>query len=193
MKVLLIRHGKSEKSGGGQIDIPLSEKGVLQAQKVSQYLAKHHPIDRIYSSPLTRALHTAQAIGETTGTPIQVDVQMMERTSGIFDGYTNEEREERYPSEWLYFSNHRAEAAPNGESLFHLDERVSQVMDRVVDASSNDTIAIVSHGEWINLFLHKVLEVPLYHYPMFKVKPASVSLLSFKKTGQKVVHYLNRV
>ncbi|WP_078553390.1 histidine phosphatase family protein [Bacillus alkalicellulosilyticus] len=193
MKVILIRHGKSEKSGGGQVDIPLSDLGAAQADKVGQFLHEQIDIDIIYSSPLKRALHTAETIANTYDIPVQIDPLLMERTDGIFDGYNEKEREEKYPAEWLYFSEHPLEAAPNGESLHHLEKRVDDVVARIVNNQDSRTVAIVSHGEWLNVFLHKVLNIPWYMYPVFKLKPASATMLSFKKSGKTVVHYINRI
>lgn len=90
MEILLIRHGQSERPGGGQMDIPLSETGQAEARATGRML-KEAGITRIYSSPLSRALKTASIIGSEIGREPVPDPHLMERSHGNFDGMTREE------------------------------------------------------------------------------------------------------
>ncbi len=69
MKLYFIRHGESEGNKQGKIqgtmDFPLSDLGERQADAVAEF-TKSLSIDQIYTSDLTRALHTAQAITKKT-------------------------------------------------------------------------------------------------------------------------------
>ncbi|KAM0405193.1 hypothetical protein ACHAQC_000269 [Fusarium culmorum] len=66
MRLFLIRHGETVDNVAnlyaGSRDSALTAHGVMQAQKLASHLAEHVAIDRIFSSNLSRAVHTAQAI-----------------------------------------------------------------------------------------------------------------------------------
>ncbi|MEM7748128.1 MAG: histidine phosphatase family protein [Pseudomonadota bacterium] len=86
---LFLRHGQTdwnvEGKFQGQTDIPLNATGVAQAQNAATVLAAHH-IDRVISSPLTRALRTATIVAEQRSLAAEVDPRLTERTFGTFEG-----------------------------------------------------------------------------------------------------------
>ena len=83
-KVYLIRHGLPDFPGGkgmciGTTDIPMGEKGFRQAAEMAQKLP---PVTAVFSSPLTRAVQTAQAIG----LPVVTLDDLREMYAGEWDG-----------------------------------------------------------------------------------------------------------
>ncbi|MEM6497224.1 MAG: histidine phosphatase family protein [Pseudomonadota bacterium] len=86
---LFLRHGQTdwnvEGKFQGQTDIPLNDTGVAQARNAATILAGHR-IDRIISSPLTRALRTATIVAEPRSLAAEVDPQLTERTFGTLEG-----------------------------------------------------------------------------------------------------------
>ena len=76
VKVILIRHGETDWNTQqifrGRIDIPLNESGLAQARAVRESL-KDTKIDRIYSSPLSRAFETARILGENRNLKIETE------------------------------------------------------------------------------------------------------------------------
>ena len=95
-RLLLIRHGETvwnrEHRFTTHSDVPLSDEGLAQAQAAAAALAQTM-IDRIYSSPLRRALVTAETIAEAQAQPppVSVDERLTEISAGPFDGHTEEE------------------------------------------------------------------------------------------------------
>lgn len=85
----LVRHGQTESSArraySGRSDIALTAEGYEQAQRAAQQLAGTG-IDAVYSSPLTRARHTAQAIADACGVQLIVDERLTEIDYGRFEG-----------------------------------------------------------------------------------------------------------
>lgn len=84
-----LRHGETDwnKKGiyMGQKDIPLNELGKMQAQGVHQHI-KSEPITHIVSSPLIRALETAQIINQALKLPITILDELKERSLGGREG-----------------------------------------------------------------------------------------------------------
>ena len=80
MEILLTRHGQTEwnflKKVQGKADIELNEKGIEQARNVKDKL-KNEQIDLILSSPLTRAIETANIIKGDRNIPILIEKEFM--------------------------------------------------------------------------------------------------------------------
>ncbi len=87
--VYLVRHGQTESSArlaySGRSDVPLTAEGREQAGRAAQQLAGAD-IDAVFSSPLSRARDTAQAIADATGAPLTVDDRLTEVDYGRFEG-----------------------------------------------------------------------------------------------------------
>ena len=76
-RILLIRHGETELTGrvlyGRMPGVHISAEGCRQAQALSQALKERYQVDEIISSPLERALETAQYLADTLNLPISTD------------------------------------------------------------------------------------------------------------------------
>jgi broad specificity phosphatase PhoE len=92
-KVTLVRHGQTERSSrgaySGQLDVPLTSLGREQAQRCAERLAGTD-VDAIYTSPLVRALQTAQAVAEASGVSLTIDDRLIEVDYGPFEGLDRE-------------------------------------------------------------------------------------------------------
>ena len=83
------RHGQTdyniEKRSQGWLDIPLNNKGIAQAHELAQKLSTIK-FDCIYSSPLSRALKTAEIVRGNRNIKIITDDGLKERNMGIIGG-----------------------------------------------------------------------------------------------------------
>ena len=193
MEILLIRHGESERPGGGQMDIPLSPSGEQEAYATGQML-KGAGIARLYSSPLSRALKTAAIIGAAIGRDPIPDANLMERSHGDFDGLTRDELASQYPEEAARIRTKPLQAAPGGESFQDVLVRVDAFLrDHIEGAPDAEIVAMVSHGNFLNIFLMRVLDIPQNLYPLFHFDTASVSAIAFDDRGPSRLRYVNRV
>ena len=99
-KFIFLRHGRSladdEGKHEGLYDSPLTEIGIRQAKNIAEIL-KSYDFDLIISSPLKRALQTAEIISKTLNIEIEVNDLFKERDNGILAGLTFEEAEIKYP------------------------------------------------------------------------------------------------
>ncbi|MGD0656893.1 MAG: histidine phosphatase family protein [Syntrophorhabdales bacterium] len=99
MRIYVVRHGETEWNKEeifrGRKDIPLNEAGKRQAEKVSLYFSQRH-INRIVSSPLVRALQTAEPISKTAAVAVEAMEEFTDINFGIWEGLPLREVEERY-------------------------------------------------------------------------------------------------
>ena len=152
-RVYLIRHGLPDFPGGermclGSTDLPLAPEGLAQAERMAAALP---PVTTVFSSPLTRAVQTAQAIRPE----ITMLEGLRELNYGEWEGLTFPQIRQRYPE--LYAARSAdltlqpPGAEPNGAGL----ARFTAAMAEAASRSSGD-FAVVAHGGIMALFLQAV-------------------------------------
>lgn len=146
MKLLIVRHGKTnwntEKKAAGLSDVELNEEGIEQAKVLRDKLKDTH-IDVIISSPLIRAVKTAEIINENHNLDILIDKEATERNLGIYEGQPNEQ--EIFNQIRYYTKNVPVE---EGEDCKTYTKRVFDFLNKVISKYKNkvETVLIVSHG-----------------------------------------------
>ncbi|AHC13529.1 histidine phosphatase family protein [Salinispira pacifica] len=155
-----LRHGESEGNRKrmiqGHVDLPLTSLGRDHARSAGLYF-QEKGLDAILSSPLSRALETAEIVAGhnnvDAGNIIRRDA-LKELDTGIFSGLTFDEIQSQYPEEWNSFQHHSWEAVPSAERLHQLMERGFSVWNEMIELANrgNRRILSVSHGgliQWI--------------------------------------------
>ena len=152
-KVYLIRHGLPDFPGSnrmciGTTDIPMGEKGLAQAAEMAKILP---PVTAVFSSPLARAVQTAQAIGMSV---TSLD-GLREMYAGEWDGLTFEEIRQRYPELYAARSHDLNIPLPGAEDHAEGLFRFKGAMEEAAKQSPGD-FAVVAHGGIIAQFLQDV-------------------------------------
>lgn len=152
-QVLLVRHGATEwninKRAQGQADIPLTDKGKLQALDTAKQLAGF-PVKAVFSSDLSRARDTAQAIAKVHDLPVREDARLREIDQGDWTGLTPDEITAKWPDLWGAARHYTAR--PGGESPQQVRVRALAALKDAVEMHPEGTIVVVSHGgtiRWI--------------------------------------------
>lgn len=150
----MVRHGESEtnvqKVFTGQLDAPLTPTGHRQAQLMAQYLDSYQ-IDRIYVSPLKRAVDTAQVLVQRQHCPVEKQEALKEIYAGAWQGLTFEEIGERYPKNYQIWRTDFGNAQPEeGETSQALYQRVTDFLKRLL-AEKEDTVCFVCHATPIRM------------------------------------------
>jgi broad specificity phosphatase PhoE len=170
MRLVLIRHaesvGNAESRFQGHADFPLSERGLIQAQRVAERLANVH-LDALYASPLLRAHHTAQLIGAATGLAIEPLHAVREYDFGHVSGMTWQEIRERFPEHAETQRRRHGEfpSWPGEEGREVFRERVCSALWALEEGHQDQTVAVVAHGGPIVVFCLSVLGLP-YRRPI---------------------------
>ena len=195
MRLLLIRHGETdhnaERLALGREDVPLNERGQLQAQALGESLAGASvgDITAVYSSPLQRATSTATPLAEALELPVQVETGLIEMEIGEMEGLTFPQVRERYPDflrDWL--SERLADVTmPGGESLRQVQERGWSAVETIRDRHPDETVAAVSHNFVILALLCQVLGLPLARFRSLRHELAAVSVLELEASRNAVV------
>jgi probable phosphoglycerate mutase len=149
-RLLLIRHGETAWNRAtriqGHTDIPLSPLGLAQAERLARAVAEE-PLAAIYSSDLSRARQTAEALARVHGLPIQFDKALRERAFGRFEGLSWEEIEQGYPDDAARWRRREPDfAVGGGESLQVFSARCLAAARRAAAGHPGQNIALVAHG-----------------------------------------------
>ena len=149
--VYLTRHGQTEwnleRRLQGRGNSPLTEAGIERAKELGDRIKDIH-IDYIYSSPIERALDTANIIKGDKSIEVITDDGLMEMCFGDYEGRKTDEVMAENP-EWnidLIMHGDVKLCAPNGENLESVRARVAETMDRIIEKNRGKSILIVTHG-----------------------------------------------
>jgi probable phosphoglycerate mutase len=182
-RLLAIRHGETAWNVGariqGHIDIPLNDHGRQQAQRLGRALAEGDRPDVLYSSDLSRARETAQAVAEACGLPLHVDPRLRERCFGAFEGQTIDEVRERDPALADRWRRREPDFVPpgNGESLTVFFERCRTVVLGLAAAHPGQTVAFVAHGGVLDCLYRAATGVALEAHRSWSIENASINRL----------------
>jgi broad specificity phosphatase PhoE len=160
---LLLRHGQTpmsvQKRYAGLADVPLTEVGVQQAAAAGKRLASAG-LTAIVTSPLARAVRSAEEVAAATGAPVEADEGFRETDFGAWDGLTFAEVRERWPAELTAWLADPAVAPPGGESFADVSTRVESALRRVLAGHQGRTVLIVSHVTPIKTLVAAALLAP---------------------------------
>ncbi|HEY0070523.1 MAG TPA: histidine phosphatase family protein [Chloroflexia bacterium] len=148
----LVRHGENRANitkefSHKKVDYPLTEKGVLQARQTAEYFKDRH-VDEVYSSPLRRAVQTAEIIAQTKGLPVTIVEALREVNSGhLEDTPPSEETWRVYLDTVRGWNEGRPEVAlPGGENYFTLANRIRQAIGEIIGDRDGRQIVVAGHG-----------------------------------------------
>lgn len=158
LKILFVRHGETDWNRQGKIqggaDIPLNAAGMRQAAALRAKLQGRMP-DCIVSSPLRRALQTAEQIAAGTGIPIEKDRRLAERGYGAYEGQLFSAVD--FSGIWYPGSTH---IPPGIEPLDSFVQRVADAFRDIFAHHAGERVLVVSHGG-----VSIAASILLYHTP----------------------------
>ena len=189
---LLIRHGENDYVKKGRLaghtpGVHLNEHGRLQAQALAERL-KDTPIKAIYSSPLERALETAEPLAKTLNLETIPRPGFLETDYGEWQGQTLKSL--RRLKLWRTVQHAPSLARfPGGESFAECQGRVCREIEWICSQhDAKDMIACVFHADPIKLAIAFYIGLPLDHFQRLSSAPASITTLLIGEAGSQLVN-----
>lgn len=179
MDLILVRHGETDWNRNlvfrGRIDIPLNETGLAQAAATAEVL-KNHAISSVYSSPLLRAMKTAEIIAKPHSLQVFADEDLIDINYGLLQGLSEDEAKLRYPKLIEEWNSHPEKVKfPGGESLIDVWNRTRDFLNRLMSLGEQETVLIVSHRIPIKLITLALLGMDLEKMNMIKHDTCAIS------------------
>lgn len=202
--LLLIRHGENDvmlrRLTGRTPGVSLNLKGRQQAQTLANALT-HAPITAVYSSPLERAIETAEPLARAHHLTVQMRPNLIEVDYGQWQGRTYKQLGRL--KLWKALLEKPSQIRfPDGETMAEVQQRVVTDLDALArqwqvpeaDGKADEQlIAVVAHADIVRLALARYLNMALDDFLRLTVSPASVSIVQSDGSGCPRVISINQL
>lgn len=165
MYLYLMRHGETDDNTRrvlqGQKDNPLNENGKQQAAKAREEW-KGISFDKIYVSPLIRAIQTAEIATGRDRSEFIIEERIKEISFGVLEGTASDNMKPPYSN---FFLNPAEYVAPEGgESLAELAKRTGDFLQEIKGHQPGKKVLLVSHGAAIHSIVNQIQKQDMSHF-----------------------------
>ena len=187
-RVILVRHGETdwnqEQIFRGRIDVPLNNTGLKQAKATGEVLGSLK-IDAIYSSPLSRAVETAKAIGS-----FHPDISVRDAKGfididfGKWQGIPHEKVKEEYKELYGRWQKepHNVKM-PDGEDLDDIKLRAVEALNNILADYNDGTVVIASHRVINKVVLCAILGLTNQHFWCIRQDTCAINIFNNSERG----------
>jgi len=190
--LLLIRHGENDFVKTGKLPgrlpgVHLNENGQKQAQALGEALKKV-PIKALYSSPLERAIETAEPIAKARNLTIIQEPDLRDSDVGKWQGKSLKVL--RHTNAWKIVQNAPSRFQfPGGESFIDLQTRIANSLENMIRKHNKPKhiIAVVFHADPIKLAVSHFLGLPLDHFQRLSCDTGSLTVLHVSELGANLI------
>lgn len=195
MKLFLVRHTSLDIAPNicyGQSDVAISENFEAERLQLQKKLL-NLKFDAIYTSPLQRCQHLAEALCKDSSlgfanSDIKPDARLKELHFGDWELCPWDAIPRDVFDTWA--KDYANLAPPNGETFSQLHSRAKSFVEEIASHSQEKHILVITHGGLIRALIAEVLQMPLKRLFRLSIDHASITLLEFKDEVPKV-HYMN--
>lgn len=184
MRLIIVRHGESEWNRihryQGQLDAPLSELGLRQAEALGERL-KGEELDQIYTSPLQRAALTAKAIAaHHPAVPFAYADALLEIHHGEWQGKYADEILASYAEGLREWREHPTRSQmPGGESFSNVLKRTLDFLDQLRERHVDQTVLVSTHDVVVKILVADALGMNMDRINRIWVTNASISVIEY--------------
>ena len=189
---LFLRHAQARNNverilAGRTLGYPLTDLGITQAEKISDFL-KPLNISYIYSSPIERAEQTSKIVSKNLGLDYVIDERLTEIDMGSFSGMPYEEMFSKHGNVFLKFYEGSPVIEKNGiESFTSVKKRVLDMIDHCSRKYNSENILLVTHMDPIKSMVSTVLHSrPESLYELI-IRNASLTILKKEQSNLSLV------
>lgn len=187
--VLLIRHASVDPIGkwlaSRASGVHLNAKGQMEAKELAGRLAGIN-IAGIYSSPLERAIETAQPLSKASGLPVHICNELTDVDYGDWTGKSFAELD--HNPDWRCFNTSRTTTIiPGGEHVTQVRDRMARAAASICSQYKSSTVAIFSHCDLIRVALVHFAGKSLDSVLSFAIDPASISAVRLSSSKPQIL------
>jgi broad specificity phosphatase PhoE len=177
MRIYLLRHGTTDWNTAGIVPgirpgIHLNPEGVERSERVAFRLSKV-PFRRILSSPLERAIQTAEIINRSHHLEIEIDKRLVDWDLGSWSSLTKQQISRQYADAYKIWRERPEDLALDGqERLIRVAIRMESVVQELVEQRDIECVLLVSHLDPLAALMCRFVEAPLSSIYSFQLQPA---------------------
>jgi len=184
LEVILARHGETDwnvtEVFRGRADISLNEIGLRQAELLGEYLRQTR-VSAVYSSPLKRAIRTAEAIADYHTLKVNVVQGLIDFDYGEWQGLSHQEVKDRYAELYAMWLSHPERVKmPAGESLADVRERATAVVANVVEKYKDGAVVLVSHRVVFKVLICTLLGLDNSHFWNIRLDTCGITSFNYE-------------
>ena len=196
-RLVLVRHGSTQHSTqrrfSGRNELPLDEAGQRQARALAARAPALGEVAAVVSSPLRRAVQTAEAIAGALEVEVEVLDGLAEVDFGEWEGMTMREVHAAQPEQLAAWASSPDTAPPGGESFTALTRRVRRARDAVIAGHPGEPVVVVTHVSPIKTLVRLALDAPPSSLFRIHLDTASVSAIDYFSDGTASLRLLNDI
>jgi probable phosphoglycerate mutase len=191
-RIILVRHGQTEwnrvERFRGQANVPLNATGLAQAEATGERVAAKWQPAAVYSSPLSRAVKTAEAIAKHFGLVVEIHAGLADIDYGAWQGLSPDEARQRWPEivEAWYNTPHLA-GIPKGETLDALRKRAMETVNELVARHAGETIVLVGHTVINRIILLGILGLGNDRFWRIRQEPCAINVFETEQDDFSLV------
>jgi probable phosphoglycerate mutase len=166
-------------------EVTLGDMGKSQARALADRFASENVVS-VYTSPLERAVETAEPIAARIGRPLERSADIIEIDFGAWSGRSFDMLAD--DPLWSSWNSRRSTSRPpQGETMLEAQVRIVRAMEQLRYLHAGGAVILVSHSDVIKAALLYHLGMPIDAYARLEISPASISTLVVGDWGSKVL------
>jgi probable phosphoglycerate mutase len=180
--IIFLRHGQAENNinrllAGRTPGVSLTPKGIDQAERIAKFL-KPFNISTIYTSPIERAVKTAEIVAKHNSLDYNLDERLIELDMGKFTGMDYDTIFEKHGNVFLKFYDGELEIAHNGvETFAQVKNRVLSMLDHVLNAHNDENVLLVTHMDPIKAAISTIMNLDANSLFELIIENASITVI----------------
>jgi len=193
-EIYLIRHGLTESNkkkiyAGWNVE-SLCKEGVSALLEIGRKILEFK-IEKIFSSPIRRAVQTAEVINSFLNTTVEIEENFKEMKMGPWEGLSENEVAKRFPKEWEIWNSNPSKLKIDGrETLKGLQLRALKAIKKISNDSGASRILAVTHVAIIRVLIIYYNNLSMDNYRKIAVPNDAVYLLDIKGQKKKIIRVL---
>ncbi len=182
--VYLMRHGQTAWNKSeifrGRVDVPLNETGLKEAELAAEYF-RGKKVDAVYTSPISRAVQTAERIGGVLGLNVSLHSGITDMSFGEWEGRPIREVEHSDADRFqLWKDAPHLLKIPGGETLADVRARATAALEEVIQRHSEGTVILVTHRVITKVLICAVLGLDDSHFWQIDQDSTAINLIRCK-------------
>jgi broad specificity phosphatase PhoE len=188
LAIYFLRHGETASSKAnsfcGSSDPGLTEAGFEMAKEFAEAY-KSLPFEAVFSSPLKRAVLTAEPVCTNHKIQMLLDDGLKEIAFGQWEGKIRDEVEKTFHDDYIWWLADPGWNAPTqGEKGIEIARRSSHVLERIEQTYSSGNVLVVSHKATIRIMLCSLLGIDVGRFrDRFQLPVGSISIVDMTANG----------